>query len=97
MELHGMDMILVAGRKMVTAAVMVAVMVMVVDAEIHVLVDADMRVPAERVEKNAPAVRQIAIPLVVDQAIVVEDVMPIVLINVLTVAPVVTLVALADA
>lgn len=107
MEAHGMEMILVAvdlvvalEEVLVVAPVMVSVVVLVppqsVDAEQHVLVDADTHVPAEHAEKNAKEINQQPILLVVEPKTAVGGVMQIAQISVLTAVVVATLVALAD-
>ena len=106
MEAHGMEMILVAvapvgAQDPAVAPVVVSVVVLVpaqsVDAEIHVPVDADMRVPAEHAGKNAKEINQQPILPVAGARTAVEGVMQIAQISVLTVVVVATLVALADA
>lgn len=108
MEAHCMEMILVTVGLVVVleeapavAPVVVSVVVLVppqsVDAEIHVPVDADMRVPAEHAGKNAKEINQQPILPVAGARTAVEGVMQIAQISVLTVVVVATLVALADA
>ena len=108
MEAHGMAMILVAvdlvvalEEVLVVAPVMVSVVVLVppqsVDAEQHVLVDADTHVPAEHAEKNAKEINQRLILPVAEKRTAVGGVMQIAQISVLTAVVVATLVALADA
>ena len=92
MEAHGMEMILVT-----VGLVVVLVPPQSVDAEIHVPVDADMRVPAEHAGKNAKEINQQPILPVAGARTAVEGVMQIAQISVLTVVVVATLVALADA
>ena len=108
MEAHGMAMILVAvdlvvalEEVLVVAPVMVSVVVLVppqsVDAEQHVLVDADTHVPAEHAEKSAKEINQRLILPVAEKRTAVGGVMQIAQISVLTAVVVATLVALADA
>ena len=93
---HGMVPMQIINFTQSVAALVVALAVALVVAQIvdvvkvAVLVNVDMRVPAERVGQNVKEINQQLILPVVEQKTAVVDVKQIALINVLTVAPAAT-------